>query len=99
MGEPWHRTFREHDVLGVPVVEAAATFIAPVRFGDTLTIDCEVTDITDKTFRIDHRVSVGPTLCATGFERRAWAGRPAAPGDRVRAKRIPDAIRRKLAGG
>jgi 4-hydroxybenzoyl-CoA thioesterase len=99
MGEPWERSFRNHDILGVPVVEVGATFRAPARFGDTLTIECEVTDITDKTFRIDHRVSAGATLCATGFERRAWVGRPPARGERLRARPIPDSVRRKLAGG
>lgn len=98
IGEPWERCFRDRDILGVPVVEAGATFLAPVRFGDTLTIECEVTDITDKTFRIDHRISVGATLCATGFERRAWVSRLAAPGERLRAGSIPDAVRSKLAG-
>ncbi len=99
MGEPWERTFHDHDALGVPVVEAGATFLHPVRFGDEMTIECEVTDIADKTFRVDHRVSVGATLCATGFERRAWVGRPSRPGDRLRAQSIPADIRRKLAGG
>jgi 4-hydroxybenzoyl-CoA thioesterase len=99
IGEPWERCFAAHDILGVPVVEAGATFRAPVRFGDTLTIDCEVTNITDKTFRVDHRVSVGATLCATGFERRAWVERAGAPGGRLRARPIPDAVRRKLGGG
>ncbi len=98
MGEPWERSFRDHDIVGVPVVEAGATFLAPVRLGDTVTIECEVTDITDKTFRVDHRASAGPTLCATGFERRAWVGRPARPGERLRARSIPDAVKRKLGG-
>jgi len=98
IGEPWDRTLRDHDILGVPAVEAGATFLAPVRFGDTITIESEVTDVTDKTFRVDHRISVGPTLCATGFERRAWVGQPLAPGGRIRAKSIPDTIRRKLGG-
>ena len=99
IGEPWDRTIRDHDILGVPAVEAGATFRAPVRFGDTLTIECEVTDITDKTFRVDHRISVGPMLCATGFERRAWVDRPGAADARLRAQPIPDAVRRKLGGG
>jgi 4-hydroxybenzoyl-CoA thioesterase len=99
MGEPWERTFRDHDIVGVPVVEASAQFLNPVRFGDEMTIESEVTDITDKTFRIEHRVLVGSTLCATGFERRAWVGRPTRPEARMRARPIPDEIRRKLAGG
>jgi len=90
---------RRRDILGVPVVEAGATFRAPVRFGDTLTLECEVTDITDRTFRVEHRISVGPTLCATGFERRAWVERPGVPDGRLRARPIPDAVRRKLGGG
>jgi len=98
IGEPWDRAFRDRDIVGVPVVEASATFHAPVRFGDEMTIESEVTDLTDKTFRIDHRISVAATLCATGFERRAWVPRPADPTERLRASPIPPDVRAKLAG-
>jgi 4-hydroxybenzoyl-CoA thioesterase len=105
IGEPWHRAFRDRGIVGVPVVEASATFHAPVRFGDEMTIESEVTDITDKTFRIDHRISVAgrrpgapATMCATGWERRAWVPRPSGPTGRLRAGPIPADVRAKLAG-
>jgi YbgC/YbaW family acyl-CoA thioester hydrolase len=98
IGEPWDRAFRDRRIIGVPVVEASATFHAPVRVGDEMTIESEVTDITDKTVRIDHRISVAATLCATGFERRAWVPLPADPGERLRAGSIPADVRAKLTG-
>ena len=99
IGEDWARMFPEQDIVGLPIVEAASRFSAPVRYGDEVTIASRVTELGEKTFRVEHRLFVGETLCATGTEQRAWVGRPEQPGDRLRARRIPDAIRRKLEAG
>lgn len=70
-----------------------------MRSGDILMIECEATDITDKTLRFDHRIPAEPTLGATGFERRAWVGWPARAADRPRVRPVAAAISRKLGGG
>jgi 4-hydroxybenzoyl-CoA thioesterase len=98
VGERWERMFPDNEILGVPIIAASASFQSPVRYGDEVTIESEIVDLTDKTFKIEHRLSVGSTLCATGTEHRAWVGRPARPGDRLRAKPIPEPIKRKLRG-
>ena len=98
VGEEWARMFPAHDIVGLPIVEAAAQFSAPVRYGDEVTIESRITELEEKTFRVEHRLRIGDTLCATGSEHRAWGGRPARPGDRLHARRIPDVIRRKLEG-
>lgn len=52
----------------------------------------------DKTFRMEHEISVSGTVCARGFEIRAWVLRPARLGERLRAAPIPDDVARRLAG-
>lgn len=78
---------------------ALAIVRAPVRSGEILIIEGEATDITDKTLRVDDRIPAEPTLGATGFERRAWVGRPARAPDRPRARPVAVAISRTLGGG
>ena len=83
----------------MPIVESGSRFAAPARYGDVLTIRSTVAWVKDKTFRMEHTISTGETVCATGFEVRAWVARPATPGAPLSARPIPDEVSRKLRGG
>jgi 4-hydroxybenzoyl-CoA thioesterase len=98
LGLPWPVTFPRYDIVGVPIVESGARFVAPVRYGDTLQIRATVAWVKDKTFRMEYELFVADRLCATGFEVRAWVKRPATPGERLRAMPIPDEVARRLRG-
>ena len=99
LGLAWPEAFPKYEIVGVPIVESGSTFASPVRYGDVLTIRSAVAWVKDTTFRMEHTISVGERLCATGFEVRAWVARPATPGGRLSAKPIPDEVVRKLRGG
>jgi 4-hydroxybenzoyl-CoA thioesterase len=99
LGLPWPEAFPKYGIVGVPIVESGSRFTAPARYGDELTIRSTVALVKDKTFRMEHTISVAETLCASGFEIRAWVARPEAPGGRLAAKPIPDEVSRKLKGG
>ena len=68
--------------MGVPIVETGARFASPVRYGDEVRIETTVSEVREKTFRVEHEVSVGGRRCATGFEVRAWVAQPESPGGR-----------------
>ena len=99
LGLPWPEAFPRYGIVGVPIVESGSRFAAPARYGDVLTIRSTVAWVKDKTFRMEHTISTGETVCATGFEVRAWAARPATPGAPLSARPIPDEVSRKLRGG
>src|SRR5256886_13419209 len=50
-------------------------------FRSVLTIRSRVAWVRATTFRMEHEISVGSRLCATGFEVRAWVARPEAAGE------------------
>ena len=95
---PWPEAFPKYDIVGVPIVESGARFMSPARYGDVLTVRSTVVWVKDTTFRMEHTVSVGDRLCATGFEVRAWVARPRSAGERLHAKVIPDEVARALKG-
>lgn len=99
LGLPWPETFPKYGIVGVPIVESGSRFLAPARYGDVLTIRSTVAWVKDRTFRMEHTISAGDTLCASGFEVRAWVARPATPGAPLAARPIPDEVSRKLNGG
>jgi YbgC/YbaW family acyl-CoA thioester hydrolase len=95
----WPALFPRERIVGVPIVESGARFLAPIRYGDGIRLRSTVAEVAEKTFRMEHEVHVGETRCATGFEVRAWVAAPAAPGDRLHARLIPADIVARLKGG
>ncbi|OGL12487.1 MAG: hypothetical protein A3I17_11615 [Candidatus Rokubacteria bacterium RIFCSPLOWO2_02_FULL_72_37] len=98
LGLAWPDAFPRYDVVGVPIVESSSRFVSPARYGDVLTIRSRVAWVRAKTFRVEHEIAVGARLCAEGHEIRAWVGRPTAPGERLRARPIPEDVARLLRG-
>jgi YbgC/YbaW family acyl-CoA thioester hydrolase len=98
LGLSWPVIFPKYQVVGVPIVEMGARFASPVRYGDTVTVRATVLDVRQKTFRVEHEVSVGERHCASGFEVRAWVGQPDEPGGRLAAKPIPPEVAMWLKG-
>ena len=98
LGLPWPEMFPASQIVGVPIVESGARFASPVRYGDEVRIETTVSEVREKTFRVEHEVSVGPRHCATGFEVRAWVARPEHPGGALAAQPIPARIAARLKG-
>jgi 4-hydroxybenzoyl-CoA thioesterase len=98
LGLPWRKLFADYVIVGVPIVECGARFLSPVRYADMVRIRSTVTDVRDRTFRVEHEVWVGNRRCSTGFEVRAWVPRPISPDGSLAAASIPDEIARLLRG-
>ena len=97
-GLPWPQTFPRYRIVGVPIVESGSRFMAPVRYGEVVTLHSAVAWVRAKTFRVEHAVAVGERRCAEGFEVRAWVGVPATAGAPLRALPIPDEVVARLRG-
>ena len=54
---PWPVLFPRYRVVGVPIVDVGARFASPVRYGDTVTVRASISEVREKTFRVDHEVS------------------------------------------
>lgn len=61
-------------------------------------IETTVSEVHEKTFRVEHEVSVGGRRRAGGFEVRAWVAHPESPGDALAAKPIPARVAARLKG-
>lgn len=98
LGLDWRELFHKERILGLPIVETGCRFLAPIRYGDEVTIVSTITRVEAKTFRVEHELAVGETGCASGYEVRAWVEAPAGEADRLRAREIPEAVARRLRG-
>ena len=96
LGLAWPELFAKYEIIGVPILESGSRFSSPVRYGDVLTVRSAVAWVRRTTFRMEHTISVGERLCATGFEVRAWVARPQTSSGALAARPIPDEVARTL---
>src|SRR5262245_36185599 len=59
-------------IVGIPVVDAHARFLAPSTFGDVVTVESRITRWGRSSFDVQHRLLRGQELAVEGFETRVW---------------------------
>ena len=79
-------------IIGIPLVDASARFIAPARFGDAVELISQIGEFRRSSFDIDHRLLVRGELAVEGRETRVWAVRDAADPSTIRAQSIPSEV-------
>ena len=60
---------------GIPLVDAGANFIRPIKFGDVVDMTSRVSEFRRSSFDVEHRLSVDGELAVEGSETRVWASR------------------------
>lgn len=63
-----------YGIIGYPMVDTRASFLAPSVYGDVVTIESSVTAFRRSSFDVCHRLLNGGALAVEGFETRVWAG-------------------------
>jgi 4-hydroxybenzoyl-CoA thioesterase len=76
-------------IIGIPLVDASARFLAPARFGDVVELSSQVTEFRRSSFDIEHRLMVGGALAVEGIETRVWATRHATDPLQIKAQPVP----------
>ena len=94
-GLPRKMRENKYQILGTPLVDARARFIAPLRYGETAVIESCMTEFRKSSFQIQHKVYKGKNLAVEAFETRVWAVRSAADPKKMEGRPIPpDVIKR-----
>jgi len=76
-------------IVGLPLVDASARFLAPVRFGDVVELTSQISEFRRSSFDVAHRMTVDGGLAVKGQETRVWAARDAANPAQIKAQPIP----------
>jgi 4-hydroxybenzoyl-CoA thioesterase len=79
-------------IVGIPLVEASARFVAPARFGDVVELTSHVKEFRGSSFDVEHWASVRGALAVEGRETRVWATRDPAVSSLIRSEPVPEAI-------
>ena len=92
LGVPRAQLFAAYDIMGIPLVDARARFLVPVKFGDLVDIASEITEFRRSSFDVTHRLSIAGELAVEGRETRVWATRDKDDPERIRSAPIPAAV-------
>jgi 4-hydroxybenzoyl-CoA thioesterase len=79
-------------IIGLPLVDAGAKFIAPARFGDVVELASQVSEFRRSSFDVAHRICVGDAVAVEGRETRVWAGRDPSDPAKMKAQAIPPEV-------
>ncbi len=83
-------------IVGCGLIDTGATFKAPARFGDMLQIESRVSEMTNRTFRVEHVLSRNGVEICSGYEVRGCFVEDAAAPNGLKAIRVPEELRAAL---
>ncbi len=81
--------FETFGIMGIPLVDARAKFVLPVRFGDEVELASQVSELRRSSFDVLHRLTLGGALAVEGQETRVWATRDKGDPERIKSTPIP----------
>ncbi|WP_200956570.1 MULTISPECIES: acyl-CoA thioesterase [unclassified Sphingomonas] len=79
-------------IVGFPMIDTGACFLAPSRFGDLVTIESNVTRFGRSSFEVAHRLLRGAAIAIEAHEKRVWAGHDAGDPARLKGRPIPHEV-------
>ncbi len=89
----WHQTERERGIIGAPLVNAQANFLAPATYGEDIEIETSVDSWGNTSFVMRHVARRGDITLAEGREVRVFAVRDPDDPKRIKAIQIPEDIK------
>lgn len=88
-GLPKPELLRTYGIMGIPLVEAHARYIAPSSFGDTVLVETCITEWKNSSFSVQHKLYCGEILAVEATEVRVWTVRTGSDPKRIESRPIP----------
>ena len=92
LGVKRNELFDAFGIIGLPLVDSGARFIAPTYFGDVVEMTSQVSEFRRSSFDVAHRLFVSGAIAVEGRETRVWAARDPADPSRMKAQPIPPEV-------
>ncbi len=96
VGLAWSKMWPDYNIAGIPLVDAQATFVAPLRMEDQVIIDTWVEDWTGRVGIVRHNIRKDGVVHVEGIEKRVWAIKAPEKPKGIRAEPLPIEILERL---
>jgi 4-hydroxybenzoyl-CoA thioesterase len=97
-GLPKHQMLKAYGIVGIPMVDTRARFVAASRFGDDVVVESSIVKWNRSSFEIEHKLFRGDTLAVECWETRVWAARAAGDPEKIEGRAVPDEVIARFKG-
>ena len=91
-GLPKHQMLKAYGILGIPMVDTRARFLAPSRFGDNVVVESCISEWRRSSFDVQHKLFKGDVLAVECSETRVWAARSKSNPDVIEGQTVPQDV-------
>ena len=95
-GLPKQEMLKTYGIIGIPMVDTRARFLASSRFGDDVVVESSISEWGRSSFDVQHKLFKGEVLAVECFETRVWAARSRSNAEKIESQTIPDAVKAKF---
>jgi 4-hydroxybenzoyl-CoA thioesterase len=99
VGLPKRQMLRTYQIVGIPLVDVRATFMAPSQFSDTVIVESEITEWRRSSFCVRHRLFNKGVLAVECLETRVWAALSATDHEKIESKPVPREVIERFSPG
>jgi len=91
-GLPKHQMLKAYGIVGIPMVDTRARFLAPSHFGDDVIVESSITEWRRSSFDVQHKLFRREVLSVECSETRVWAVRSTADPDAIEGQAVPQDV-------
>ena len=91
-GLPKHQMLKTYGIVGIPMVDTRARFLAPSKFGDDLVVESCISEWRRSSFDVQHKVFKGDVLAVECSETRVWAVRSKSDPETIEGQAVPQDV-------
>jgi 4-hydroxybenzoyl-CoA thioesterase len=92
VGLPKHKMLKAYGIVGIPMVDTRARFLAPSHFGDDVIVESSITEWRRSSFDVQHKLFRRELLAVECSETRVWAVRSTADPDAIEGQAVPQDV-------
>ena len=81
------------NIAGFPLIDVAARFLRPVRYGETVVIETAAPVFGNTSFTVSHRLMLGKAVCVECTEKRVWTVKDGRRPGGIRTELVPEQVR------
>lgn len=87
-----HQMLKTYGIVGIPMVDTRARFLAPSRFGDDVVVESSIVQWNRSSFEVYHQLFRADALAVECWETRVWAARAEGDPDKIEGRIVPDEV-------
>jgi 4-hydroxybenzoyl-CoA thioesterase len=91
-GLPKHQMLKAYGIVGIPMVDTRARFLAPSRFGDDVVVESSISEWRRSSFDVQHKLFKAEVLAVECSETRVWAARSKSNPGAIEGQTVPQDV-------